>query len=140
MKKNTDALGKELMSAPDLDRFLENNEENFTSTSVAENIERLFQTKGITKSALARKAALSEVFLHQVFSGRRNPSRNRVLCICFGLSATVEETQELLRRCGYALLRPSDRREAIIIYGLHNGMELYAVNDKLMAEQEESLF
>ena len=83
---------------------------------------------------------MSEVYLHQVFAGRRNPSRNRLLCLCFGLSATLKETQELLKQCGFAQLYPKDRRDAIILYGILNGQDLFTVNDKLFAENEEILY
>ena len=140
MKKNTGKLQEELMRVPDLDRFLADNEKNFNTRSMAENIEELFQKKNISKSALAKQSAMSEVYLHQVFAGRRKPSRNRILCLCFGLSATLEETQTLLKQCGYAQLFPRDRRDAIIIYGIVHHMDLFAVNDKLYVEGEESIF
>ena len=140
MKKNTSDLQEELMNAPDLDRFLTDNEKNFNTSSIAENIENLFRKKKITKSALAKQSAISEVYLHQVLAGRRKPSRNRILCLCFGLSATLEESQNLLKQCGYAQLFPKDRRDAIIIYGIVHHMDLFAVNDKLYAEDEEAIF
>ena len=80
------------------------------------------------------------MYLHQVFAGRRNPSRDRLIGLCFGLSATLEETQELLKQCGLAQLYPKVRRDAIIIYGLVNGVSLFDVNDKLFSEKEETLF
>ena len=83
---------------------------------------------------------MSEVYLHQVFAGRRNPSRSRVLCICFGLNATLDETQELLKQCSLAQLYPREKRDAIVIYGLLHGMSLFEVNDKLFEEDEETLF
>ncbi len=57
-----------------------------------------------------------------------------------GLNASLEEAQELLRNCGYAELYPKVRRDAIIIYGLLHGMDLFAVNDRLFSEDEETLF
>ena len=48
--------------------------------------------------------------------------------------------QELLRLCGLAELYPKVRRDAIIIYGLLHGMDLFAVNDRLFSEDEETLF
>ena len=75
-----------------------------------------------------------------MFAGRRNPSRSRLICLCFGLSATLEETQTLLKQCGYAQLYARDRRDAIILYGIVNGMSLFDVNDKLFSEEEETLF
>ena len=46
----------------------------------------------------------------------------------------------LLRLCGLAELYPKVRRDAIIIYGLLHGMDLFAVNDRLFSEDEETLF
>ena len=138
--KNTNNLRQELMSSANLDQFLSENRENFNSGSVCDLLNRLFQKRPLSKAALAKQSGMSEVYLHQVFAGRRTPSRSRLLCLCFGLSATLEETQELLKQCGLAQLYPKSRRDAIILYGIANGMDLFSVNDKLFAENEETLF
>ena len=138
--KDTNNMRQELMEAPSLDKFLSENQDSFNRESVCELLNRLFQKRIISKAALAKQSGMSEVYLHQVFSGRRNPSRNRLLCLCFGLNASLEETQELLKQCGFAQLYPKNRRDAIILYGILNGMDLFAVNDKLFTENEETLF
>ena len=138
--KDTNNLRQELMEAPSLDQFLSENQDSFNRDSICELLNRLFQKRRISKATLAKRSGMSEVYLHQVFSGRRNPSRNRLLCLCFGLNASLEETQELLKQCGFAQLYPKDRRDAIILYGILNGMDLFAVNDKLFAENEETLY
>lgn len=83
---------------------------------------------------------MSEVYLHQVFSGRRNPSRDRLLCLCIGLGATLEETQDLLKRASYAQLYPKSKRDAVIIHGLLHKKELNDINDTLFSENEKTLF
>ena len=138
--KDTNNLRQKLMEAPSLDQFLSENQDSFNRDSICELLNRLFQKRRISKATLAKQSGMSEVYLHQVFSGRRNPSRNRLLCLCFGLNASLEETQELLKQCGFAQLYPKDRRDAIILYGILNGMDLFAVNDKLFAENEETLY
>ncbi len=138
--KDTNDLRQELMEAADLDRFLAENQENFENGSVGDLLRQLFRKRKISKAALAKQSGMSEVYLHQVFAGRRNPSRNRLLCLCFGLTATLEETQELLKQCGLAQLYPKNKRDAILLYGIVNGMDLFAVNDKLFAENEETLY
>ena len=138
--KDTNNLHQALMEAPSLDRFLSENQDSFNRDSVCDLLNRLFQKRSISKAALAKQSGMSEVYLHQVFSGRRNPSRSRLLCLCFGLHASPEETQELLKQCGLAQLYPRDRRDAIILYGILNGMDLFAVNDRLFAENEETLY
>ena len=138
-KKNTDNLQQELMNAPDLNQFLSQNQKQFVNPNVAELLNRLFERKNISKASLAKQAGMSEIYLHQIFAGRRNPSRNRLLCLCFGLDASVEETQELLKLCGMAQLYPKLKRDAIIYYGLLHGLPLFEINDKLFAEDEETL-
>ena len=138
--KDTNNLQQELMAAPDLDRFLSENQDNFNDGNIHELLNTLFQKRKLSKAALAKRSGMSEVYLHQVFSGRRNPSRSRLICLCFGLSATLEESQELLKQGGFAQLYPKNRRDAIIIYGLVNGLSLYDVNDKLFSEEEETLY
>ena len=138
--KDTNNLRQELMETPSLDHFLSENQDSFNRDSVCELLNQLYQKRRISKAALAKQSGMSEVYLHQVFAGRRNPSRNRLLCLCFGLTATLEETQELLKQCGLAQLYPKNKRDAILLYGIVNGMDLFAVNDKLFAENEETLY
>ena len=138
--KDTNNMQQELMSAPDLDRFLSENQDNFLSGNILELLNDLLQKRNISKAALAKQSGMSEVYLHQVFAGRRNPSRSRLICLCFGLSATLDEAQELLKQGGFAQLFPKHRRDAIIIYGLVNNASLFEVNDKLFAEGEETLY
>ena len=59
--------------------------------------------------------------------------------MCFGMHATMEETQDLLKKAGLAQLYPREKRDAIILYGLLHGMTLFEVNDKLFEEDEEAL-
>ena len=138
--KNTNDLQEALMDAPDLNRFLDENRENFNNTSVAESLNQMILKQRISKSALARQSGMSEVYLHQVFSGRRTPSRTRLLCMCFGLQATVAEAQVLLKQCGYAPLYPKNRRDAILLYGLSHKETLFQINDTLFDEGEETLY
>lgn len=139
-KKNTDGLQQELMDSPDLEQFLSQNQEQFVNKSVSELLNHLFEKKYISKATLAKQSGMSEIYLHQIFAGRRNPSRNRLLCLCYGLGASVEETQELLKLCGMAQLYPKLKRDAIIYYGLLHGLNLFEINDKLFDKNEETLF
>ena len=138
-KKNTDGLQQELMNSTDLSQFLSRNQEQFVDKSVAELLNHLFEKKNISKAALAKQAGMSEIYLHQIFAGRRTPSRNRLLCLCYGLEASIDETQELLRLCGMAELYPKLKRDAIIYYGLVHQVDLFEISDKLSAEGEEPL-
>ncbi len=137
---NTNDLKQELMDTPDLDEFLSENSENFNSDTAAKLLNRLLAEKNISKAALAKQSGLSEVYLHQIFAGKRNPSRNRLICLAYGIGATLDETNELLKLCGVAQLYSANRRDAIIIFGIVHGVSLFEINDKLFTEDEETLF
>ena len=139
-QKSTDGLQQELMDSPDLTQFLSRNQKQFVNRSVAESLNRLLQQKNISKAALAKQSGMSEIYLHQIFAGRRNPSRNRLLCLCYGLGASIDETQELLKLSGMAQLYPKLKRDAIIYYGLLHQLDLFEINDRLFDENEETLF
>ena len=139
-EKSTGDLRQELMDQPDLDAYIHENSRSFDERAFAVLLTALYDKKDISKAALARRAGISEVYLHQVFSGRRNLSRDRLLCICLGLGATLEETQELLKHAGYAQLYPRLKRDAIISHGLIHQTPMSEINDKLFAENEKTLF
>lgn len=138
-EKNTDTLQQELMSTNNLDRFLTENDASFRDVPLQEAIQCVFDEKGMSKAQLAKQSGISEVYLHQLFSGRRFPSRSRLLCLCFGLGATVDEAQSLLQQARHAPLYSRDRRDAIIIFALSHHMTLFEVNDKLFTENLDTL-
>ena len=139
-EKGTGDLEEELMSTDSIDSYIHDNEGYFFERSITEALEELYERKSVSKALLARQSGMSEVYLHQVFSGRRNPSRDRLLCLCIGLEATLEETQRLLKLSAYAQLYPKSKRDAVIIHGLLHQKELNDINDTLFSENEKTLF
>lgn len=139
-RKSTGQLNQELMQASSLGEYVSENRDAFSEQAVSQLLSELYEKKSISKAALARRAGMSEVYLHQVFSGRRSPSRDRLLCLCLGLEATLEETQELLRQAGFTQLYPRHKRDAVISYGLVHGISLGEINDRLFVENEKTLF
>ena len=140
MKKSTDDLRQELMETPDLDRFLAVNQQEFRPQEVVTAITSLCREKRISKAALAKRACISEVYLHQILSGKRFPSRNRLLCLCFGLELTPEESDTLLKTAGFAQLYPKEKRDAVILHSLSHNTSLMDLNTALFSMNMETLF
>ena len=112
-RKDTDELHTALKKAASLEAFLAENESGFIDSDFSRMLESVFAEKHVSKATLAKRSGMSEVYLHQLFAGKRNPSRNRLISLCVGMGTTVEECQELLRRSGHAMLYPRSRRDAI---------------------------
>lgn len=138
-RRSTGDLTQALMDTADLNEYLSENDALLLHDGVAELLNDLCMRKRLAKASLAREAGMSEVYLHQIISGRRRPSRDRVLCLCVAMGATLDEAQALLRQCGCAALYPKDRRDAIILYGLLHRQSLDQVNDLLFEHNEKTL-
>lgn len=138
-EKSTDDLSQELMVESDIDSYIKENQPYFVDRSITELLSELYDHQNISKAELARRASMSEVYLHQLFSGRRKPSRDKLLCLCIGMELTIDETQRLLKEAAYAQLYPRIRREAIIYHGVVHHTPLDEINDKLFEENEKAL-
>lgn len=139
-ERSTDDLSQELMSQPDLDQYITENEPYFVDVDITVSLAELYGRCGFSKAELARRAGMSEVYLHQVFSGRRKPSRDRLLCLCIGMEASLEEVQQLLKQVGCAPIYPKLKRDAIISHGILFRTPLAEINDKLFSQNEKTLF
>ena len=139
-QKSTDDLSQELMSQPNLDQYITENEAHFTDADISAFLTKLYERCSLSKAELARRTGMSEVYVHQVFSGRRKPSRDRLLCLCIGMDAGLEAVQQLLKRVGYAPIYPKLKRDAIISHGMIHRTPLSEINEKLFLQNEKTLF
>ena len=73
---------------------------------------------------LIRRANLEKSYGHQLFSGKRKPSRDTVLQLAFAMGADVASAQEMLKVARKSLLYPRIKRDTVIIYCLHNRVSL----------------
>ena len=137
--KTTGELLEELMEPGSFSSYLSRNREQMLHPNVGWELDKLCRGQKLSKAAVARRSGVSEVYLHQVLAGKRSPSRDRLLCLCIGLSATVEEIQKLLRQAGFAQLDPRITRDALILYGLSRGQSLPQINGALLVQGEKTL-
>ena len=138
--RNTDEMQNELLSAPSLERFLSDQQEQFQCRGFADYLNELITTKEVSKTELAKNSYMSEVYLYQILSGVRHPSRNRVICLAFSLGATLPEVQRMMTEAGFAPLYVKDRRDAILLYGLSHSIKIEEINELLFHQSEEELY
>jgi transcriptional regulator with XRE-family HTH domain len=88
--------------------------------------------RGLNCSHIASRCGVDRVYMHQLFSGIRQPSRDKVIQIAFGLSLGVDETQALLRSAGKAALYPRIKRDAAVLYCLKHSVPFYEMQEALL--------
>lgn len=130
---------EELMEPGSFSSYLSRNREQMLHPNVGRELDKFCRGQKLSKAAVARRSGVSEVYLHQVLAGKRSPSRDRLLCLCIGFSAGVEEIQKLLRQAGFAQLDPRITRDALILYGLSRGQSLPQINGALLVQGEKAL-
>lgn len=133
----TEEVLQELLDAPSLDEFIDAHE--FPAVTLPEFLERMLEKKGLKRSRVVRMANLNETFGYQIFTGARNPSRDKVLQIAFAMALSLRETNRALMAAGASSLDPKCRRDAIIIFCIDQGCSLQKVNEELYRLGEDTV-
>lgn len=138
-KKTTTNLENELRSCDTLENFLKVNRDELSTASLAEQIQTLIASKGLTRSDVVKSSNLNEVYAYQIISGARRPSRDKLLCLCIAMKATLDETRELLIHGGFAPLYVRNQRDSIIIFAISHEETILQLNNNLYDHGEALL-
>ena len=140
MKKSTDQLLEELKNFADFKDFYTENRDIVASVTLSDCLQELIEKKRLSKSDIIANSEMSEVYVYQIISGiKTNPKREKVLCIAFGMGLTLSETQEMLKKTGYAPLYAKNPFDAIVIYGLSKRLSVVEVNNLLFDYKQDTL-
>ena len=137
--KNTEDLLKELSQADNINDFLKDNEDSFADVTLSEYLTGLLEEKGLTKSEVIKASELSDIYAYQIFSGVKKPTRDKVLCIAFGMGLSVAETQQLLNSCGLPFLYAKHKRDSIILFAIGKNLSVIEANELLYNSDEATL-
>lgn len=130
-EKTTYELLNEIKSSKEIESFLSKNETEFAEANLSEYIELLISEKGLQKSKVVARSGLNRIYAYQIFSGKRFPSRDKLIAIGFGLQLSLEEMDELLKYAGFSTLYARNRRDSIIIFAMNSKKSIFALNDML---------
>lgn len=130
-EKTTDELLNEIKSSKEIESFFSKNESEFAEANLSEYIELLISEKGLQKSKVVARSGLNRIYAYQLFSGKRFPSRDKLIAIGFGLQLSLEEMDELLKYAGFSTLYARNKRDSIIIFAMNSKKSIFALNDML---------
>ena len=132
MKKSTAELLKTLKHTTNISTYLSQEQENLQALPLHLYLDKMFAEKKKSPSQCIRNSGLDRTYCYQIFSGRKLPSRDKVLALCFGLSLDNEQTQLLLKTTGYTQLYPRNKRDSIIIFALQRNITIIETNELLL--------
>jgi len=119
---STEELFALLFKTSSLPLFLEGKVSDLALPAFHEYISSLCTAQNEIPEHIIQRSGLEKSFGHQLFSGRRTPSRDTVLQLAFGFSLSVADAQELLKVARKSPLYPRVKRDSAIIYCLFHGI------------------
>ena len=113
----------------DLTELLASLDEPFSTTLLA-----LIDARGLLDSQVYKRANMSRQLFSKIRSDASyRPKKKTVLALAVALELTLPETEDLLRRAGYALSR-SSKADVIVEYYLRQGTyDIFEINEALYA-------
>ena len=130
-RKDTVTLQSELKHAENVELFVKENQSEFHELDVADYLNQLLIKYNLEKCDVTRRGGFAGNYVYQIFNGKKNPSRDKLIQIALGFPLTLEETQELLKRGGYAELYVRDSRDAFMMFAIEKKYTLQELNELL---------
>jgi hypothetical protein len=130
-KISTSGLLQRLFKTASISRFIRHFEGDMTHIPFDVHLTNICRDKDTVPEQVIKKSGIERTYGHQLFNGRRKPSRDKVIQLAFGFSMNYEETQELLKMARKSDLYPKLKRDAVIIYALTRQLGVSTVQDTL---------
>lgn len=123
-----------ILKSKNITEYFADNPDEFVSSPLSECLNKILVEKQLKIPEIAKKSDMFNIYVYEIFSGSKHPSRDKLMQLCFGMNMTFDEVQTLLKHSGYAPLYPRNRRDSIIISAFVNGMTLMQCNELLDTE------
>ncbi|MCH5344001.1 MAG: helix-turn-helix transcriptional regulator [Acetatifactor sp.] len=127
----TATVGQDLKNAASFGDFLVKNEDNMLTQTLSEHLTTLLKQKKLKRADVVRNSDLDKAYVYQIFSGKKNPSRDKLIAIAFGMHLNEEDTQRMLKLAGHSELYPRIGRDALILFAIQRGMSIWETDEAL---------
>ena len=94
---------------------------------------------GVQRNEAVRRSRLNSTFAYQILAGTRHASRDKLIQLAFGLRLGIDDACELLERGGVNALNPTAKRDVVLAWCLHNGLDIARCDDLLWSLGEKTL-
>ena len=128
MKKSTDELLGILKSKSNLDDYFKENIDQLQCATLPQLLESLIDSKGMSKSEAINNSMIEKHYGYQIFKGVKTPSRDKLIMLCIGTGADLNQTGRLLNSIKSAPLYAKDGRDAVIMFGILDRLSVIDIN------------
>ncbi len=139
LNKKTSELLKMLKNKGSITSYICINKDEFIEASLSEYLNSLLCEYNINKTKAIEKSNLNNIYAYEIFSGKKKPSRDKLIQPAFGMELNLLCTQRLLKVAGHSELYPRIKRDSIIIFAVNNSLSLIECNELLYDMNEDIL-
>lgn len=119
--KTTRTMQRRLFTAPDFETFARDNAPFLSPLPICDFLTALCEIHGRAVGYVIKNSGIDRTYGYQLFNGTRQPSREKLLQLAFGIGLDVEETQRMLKTAQKSPLYPLILRDAAILRCLNDG-------------------
>ena len=105
---SSDTLYAQIKETTNFSEFWARYKKQIVHRHLSEYLCELLDKKGLKRSDVVVRTGLDKAYVYQIFAGKRNPSRDKLITIAFGMKLSEEEAQRMLRLSGHRELWPKD--------------------------------
>ncbi|MCL2420960.1 MAG: hypothetical protein FWD03_03805 [Defluviitaleaceae bacterium] len=138
-KLKTNELLQRLLRTTSVSRFIKRYDDYMDDTPFHTYLKAQCDKRGLSTAHVIAASTIDRRYGYHIFEGKKNPSRDKVLLLAFGLGMDYRETQELLKMARKSALYPKILRDTVIIQGLEHGLPLREVQDALAELSQPTL-
>ena len=132
-----------LRSESDLDKFLEENDNNMFTLRVRDYLMKMMVQYDMDKKDIIPRSGLATSYAHNIFNGDKGDKakfgRDKLIMLAIGFPLTLEQTNKLLKFGGHSPLYSKNRRDAIIMFAIGKKYSYMKTNECLDERGEEPL-
>ena len=126
------AVRLDLKIAQSLSDFFAKNKDKMLAGNLSGYLNELVAKKNLVIADVVKDSGLEKAYVYQIFDGKRkNPSRDKMIAIAFGMHLNEEETQRMLKLAGHRELYPRIARDAAILFAIQRGMSIRETDREL---------
>lgn len=114
--------------------FLQGKE--FRSPEIQYYLADLIRRHEMSNAQYIQKMNLERSYGYQLLNGRRKPSRELLIRTAILLRLDLEQTQRLLKIGGREVLYPRVKKDAIAVYAIEKGLEMWEYQELLDAYEK----
>jgi len=128
---DTGELLDKIIKTASINRFIKRHGENMNPVSFSSYLNDLCTKKNTVPAHVIEKSGIERTFGHQIFNGRRKPSRDKVIQLAVGFEMDYTDAQGLLTAARKSTLYPKIKRDAVVIYALEKKLSFFDIQETL---------